>query len=143
MKRIHTIVLGDSVAPAGSSNCIFDLSIPNRTAKVRSIYFDIRMANHNSPYDFLNRYTQTSQNMSLDLYAPTSNFAEAFSPQTNPGIVISTGIEFLITAGSQMFFDSFFVRNSLRFSWSYSNNDASKTVDYRMSLVTEIEILDE
>jgi hypothetical protein len=140
--RVYTVTLhGGAAAGGANQNHQFLLKNENRTALLKSIAFDIRLATV-VPDTILPLEQNTTQHFGLSVIGVQGNFANIFQDFTVPGVVVANGSQFDFYRPGQIKLDSFFIRNNLLFAFNYYNNDALIAYEYFASIIVEIQDLE-
>ena len=144
--RVYTTVLSENVGPMGIGlGCTFQINNEGRTALLKSILFDLRIQVQGPPPYYYPIEQNTSQFFALQVLPMPLNitrFSDTFGTINNPAVMLANGATLVMYRPGQLLFNSFFIRNSLRFEWGYNNNDALITFTYFASIIVEIEDID-
>lgn len=141
MNRVYTSEFTSVCAPDGDAPLIFYINNSNRECYLKSIFFDIRIAKDGAPFNPLPLEQNNTQlfYFSISAMPYPSLFASAVSDISIPNNVIRNGNEIALFRPGQYHWNSFFVKDILRFTFSYHNGDAAITYKYYGMLVAEIE----
>ena len=139
--NVYTTRLQNIVLAGANGQLTFDINIPNQTAKILSIYYENYVHNNVSGqvYYFPNFPGQECYLMVNQL---ATLMTKLYENPSVPASMITNGTNFLITKPGQYFFDSFFIRNTIRFLYMHNNLDIINSFGYHASVVVELEIIE-
>jgi hypothetical protein len=147
VNKAYSIILTASVASGAASHETFQIVAPNKTIKLKSVYFDILFWKHpGGPVimPILPIGAQTTQNWALTVgtLAPDLVLTNIFETLAGPAAISANGQGFQMTMPDQLFFDKINFRNLIDFDLNVGNAEAADTIDYKASLVVEVEIVE-
>jgi hypothetical protein len=135
--RVYTAAFQNLVLPGAAMNVTFQINNFNRTAKLKSLFFDLRIRENvtNLPLQLENNNTQLFQ---LVINAFASPFAQIFEAVAG-AVIFANGVQFIMRRPNQLKFDSFYIPDTLGFAFNYQNFDLLLSFVYEVTVVCEIE----
>ena len=144
MNKVYTAFFQDNVLAGGGGGVTnFQIDIENRTALLKSILFDIKIAETAAPAAILPLELNNTQSFHLQVIALPAGtpFANIFSSIGGLPALQQNGTQLNIYKPGQSVFQSFFIRNNLLLSWAYVNRDPLTNYSYGASVCVEIEMI--
>jgi hypothetical protein len=134
--RVYTAIYSEVLAPGFNFISTFQILSPGRELRIRSISLDWMITN---PITNIKVPVgiNTEQYLKLTVGNYLNDIANGFINITNPPDFNGRAIE--IYEPTQLFFDSFFITNSLPFILQIQNNNAANDFINQVTIIVETE----
>ena len=131
-----------SLAAGVGVDTAFDLVVPGKSFKLKSIFFDVRFREFVTG-DLLNWYLNTTQDVQLEIgvFGAIPLFAKIFENFAPVPAFVNHGNAIVMHRPGQIFFDNWFISESMHFNYHSINYDLLLDYYHHLSIVAEIELL--
>lgn len=130
--RVYSNILPFTLAAMGNRNIIWYLNNYRKSFKLKSIFFDLRITQDVGTQNQI--YVLFIGSLEVPIQQ-TENY-ENYNVSTGGDY---NGVGFAMTKPGQILFDSFFIRERLKFQFLCANSDLLVAYDYLLSVTCEIE----
>lgn len=139
--RVYSILFTSTLLAGAAGGCGFRINNFNRTSKLKSVYFDMRVENVTTAQQIPESMNEVVR-YRLDVVTnpATGVFTQVFENYFEVNAhTIGNGDAITMTRPKDLRLDSFYVRNELRFSLVISNQDLINKIAYLGTIVVELE----
>ncbi len=139
--RVYSILFAGNLLAGAAGGNGFRINNFNRTAKVKSITFDIRFEDVTNAQQIPTEQNNVARYRLDAVSVPgEGGFTQVFEDYFEVNIhAVGNGNAFTLTRPSTIKLDSFYIRNQLRFAFTISNQDILNEIAYVGTVVVEIE----
>jgi hypothetical protein len=139
--RVYSILFNSTLLAGAAGGCGFRINNFNRTSKVKSLIFDMRIENVTTGQQIPAEMNEVVR-YRLDVISNpnTQTFTQVFEDYFEVNVhAIGNGNSITFMRPREVKLDSFHIRNELRFSFVISNVDLLNEIAYVGTVIVEIE----
>lgn len=140
---VYTCRLGFTLAPALAIQETFYLNQANKTLRIKSISIDYEIHENDTSQNLpLDQNTVIALNLQVGDTVVPRMISKHFENFTLPVWLIGNGTHFRMWKPGQLTFDSWFIRNTLRFDFNITNYGVLLTYVINSCIIVETETID-
>ena len=134
----------EPAAAGGTGNIQWDINNYNKNSLLKSIAWDLYIRQLNAPFNNLPLDQNFTQNFHFTCNPVTTNilFSQTVENVVPPTAINNNGNLLMWRIPGQFKFDSFFIQNTLRFSYSGTNQDPLIAYRHYLNFICEIQDLE-
>jgi len=126
--------------PVGGLACAFYLNNAGREFKLKSVTFDVKLTDTAGNYLPWERNTTQDVELKIGVDGAIPLFAKCFEDHAPAPLFLRNGNLVTLYRPKQIFFENWFIANSIKFNYACVNNDLAAYY-HKVSVQAEIEIL--